>query len=86
MAIMSETGIYGKLPANGDFLLRNLPTGFVNSWDQWLQQFMSNTREYIGGEWLDIYLTNECLFGWSYQMNIAKLIFNLLENNFKIST
>ena len=58
MPVTTQTGVYGKLPANGDFLMRNLPSGFVNSWDQWLQQFMSSTGECIGQEWLDIYLTS----------------------------
>lgn len=50
--------MYGKLPTHGDFIQRNLSSGFVNEWDQWLQHFVSGTREHIGEEWLDIYLTS----------------------------
>lgn len=32
------TGIYGKLPAHGDFVRRGLPQSFVEPWDAWLQQ------------------------------------------------
>ncbi len=51
-------GLYGKLPAHGDFVVRDLPSSFVNDWDLWLQQFMNGTRERIGNDWLNIYLTS----------------------------
>lgn len=52
------TGLYGKLPAHGDFVVRNLPSSFVSSWDQWLQHFVISARDNIGENWLDIYLTS----------------------------
>ena len=58
MHISPTPGLYGKLPAHGDFVIRNLPSNFVNDWDRWLQQFMSGTRERIGEDWLNIYLTS----------------------------
>lgn len=51
-------GIFGKLPAHGDFIQRNLPAGFINVWDEWLQHFISGTREQLGDNWLEIYLTS----------------------------
>lgn len=51
-------GLYGKLPTHGDFIQRNLPSAFVTEWDQWLQHFVAGTREQIGNDWLDIYLTS----------------------------
>jgi type VI secretion system protein ImpM len=51
-------GVYGKLPAHGDFIQRNLPQGFVREWDVWLQHFVSGTKEKMGGDWLDLYLTS----------------------------
>ena len=30
-------GLYGKLPAHGDFVRRGLPQSFVRPWDAWLQ-------------------------------------------------
>lgn len=58
MSICHSPGLYGKLPAYGDFVVRNLASSFVNDWDLWMQQFMSGTRERIGADWLDIYLTS----------------------------
>lgn len=51
-------GVFGKLPAHGDFVMRNLSSNFVNSWDEWLQGFMLATQERIGDEWLNTYLTS----------------------------
>ncbi len=54
----NTTGLFGKLPAHGDFVQRNLPAGFINVWDEWLQHFVSGTKEQLGENWLDIYLTS----------------------------
>jgi type VI secretion system protein ImpM len=51
-------GFYGKLPAHGDFIYRNLPSGFIHAWDSWLQGFVSCSQEQLGESWLDIYLTS----------------------------
>lgn len=53
-----QIGLYGKLPAYGDFITRNLPSPFVSSWDEWLQHFISGSQEQMGDDWLDIYLTS----------------------------
>ncbi len=52
------TGIYGKLPLHGDFVYRNLPANLMTSWDEWLQSFVAGSREQLGENWLDIYLTS----------------------------
>jgi len=52
------TGIFGKLPAHGDFIQRNLPSDFVSVWDEWLQHYIAGSQEQIGENWLDIYLTS----------------------------
>ncbi len=54
----SLTGLFGKLPAHGDFIHRNLPMDVVTTWDEWLQHFIAGTREQMGEAWLDIYLTS----------------------------
>jgi type VI secretion system protein ImpM len=54
----SVTGIYGKLPGYGDFIFRNLKAGFINPWDEWLQHFLSASKEQIGDDWLNVYLTS----------------------------
>lgn len=59
MNLQQETiGVFGKLPAHGDFVQRNLPAGFINVWDEWLQYFVSGTKEQLTDDWLDIYLTS----------------------------
>ena len=55
---MDMTGLFGKLPAHGDFVQRNLSSGFINSWDEWLQHFIAGTQEQLGENWLNIYLTS----------------------------
>lgn len=58
MTSEGQTGIYGKLPAYGDFLLRNLGSSFINPWDEWLQCYVSASKEQLGDSWLDTYLTS----------------------------
>lgn len=50
-------GLYGKLPARGDFLTRRLPPDFVAAWDSWLQDRIDGSREALGDGWNDTYLT-----------------------------
>ena len=54
----SSIGFYGKLPAKGDFLTRNLPRDFVSRWDDWLQEGMNASRASLGDDWLNVYLTS----------------------------
>ena len=51
-------GFYGKLPTKGDFLTRRVPRDFVDVWDEWLQAGMNDSRQSLGEEWLQIYLTS----------------------------
>ncbi len=51
-------GYFGKLPANGDFVTRRLPPSFVRHWDEWLQNVILCSKEQLGEDWLDIYLTS----------------------------
>ncbi len=52
------TAFYGKLPAKGDFVTRNLPRDFIDRWDDWLQSGMNSSRQALGDAWLDTYLTS----------------------------
>lgn len=54
----SQTGLFGKLPAHGDFVMRDLPAGFVNAWDEWLQHYIAGSKEQLAENWLNIYLTS----------------------------
>lgn len=56
--VPQATGLFGKLPAHGDFIHRNLPTKLINEWDAWLQTFIGSTQERLGDAWLEIYLTS----------------------------
>lgn len=58
MSAISSPGVYGKLPTHGDFIQRELPSNFVTPWDEWLQHFIAGTKEKIGADWLDTYLTS----------------------------
>lgn len=46
-------GLYGKVPAHGDFVRRGLPTSFVGPWDDWLQHGMAAARERLGPRWAE---------------------------------
>ncbi len=50
------TGLFGKLPAHGDFIYRDLPSAFINVWDEWLQGYVGSAREQLGEQWLELYL------------------------------
>jgi type VI secretion system protein ImpM len=54
----ANPGIFGKIPAHGDFVDRNLRRSFINTWDDWLQRCVACSQEQLGSEWLDIYLTS----------------------------
>lgn len=54
----ASVGFYGKLPVIGDFVSRRLPNDFINPWDNWLQSAISASRESLGDEWLNSYLTS----------------------------
>ncbi|HEY4366079.1 MAG TPA: type VI secretion system-associated protein TagF [Steroidobacteraceae bacterium] len=54
----STIGWFGKLPSHGDFLHRRVPEAFINAWDPWLQQCMASSREQLGQDWLQTYLTS----------------------------
>lgn len=46
-----RTGLFGKLPAHGDFVRRVLPRSFVTPWDAWLSEGIASAREQLGEEW-----------------------------------
>ncbi len=48
-------GIYGKLASLGDFASRGLPRSFIDPWDNWLQDLLSNLAATSGSGWPEIY-------------------------------
>lgn len=51
-------GIYGKLPGAADFCRKHLPNSFVEPWDRWLQECLSQAREALGDKWEKAYLSS----------------------------
>lgn len=51
-------GFYGKFPTLGDFVSRRLPSRFIQTWDQWLQQALTESRAQLGDGWLNSYLVS----------------------------
>jgi type VI secretion system protein ImpM len=49
---------YGKLPAKGDFVTRRFSRAFIKGWDDWLQDAILSSREALGSQWLEVYLTS----------------------------
>lgn len=51
-----EVGLFGKLPARGDFVRIGLPAHFVAPWDAWLQEVLAASQASMGTGWLPAYL------------------------------
>lgn len=49
-------GVFGKIPANADFVHRDLPQSFVTPWDQWLSEALTASRQALGDAWMPTYL------------------------------
>jgi len=55
-AARGAVGFFGKLPARGDFVRRDLPQDFVDAWDAWLAAGIAASRAQLGTEWLPAFL------------------------------
>lgn len=44
-------GLFGKLPARGDFVRVELPGGFVQPWDAWLSAGIAAARASLAEDW-----------------------------------
>ena len=53
-----KIGYFGKVPAHGDFINKSLPQSFINPWDAWLQEAVLSSRQQLGDNWLNYYLTS----------------------------
>lgn len=49
-------GFFGKLPARGDFVRRDLPQAFVDAWDAWLAAGIAASKTRLGADWLAAFL------------------------------
>jgi len=51
------TGWYGKMPGTGDFIARRMPAAFSEAWDRWLQGALAGSRDRLGADWRECYLS-----------------------------
>lgn len=51
-------GFFGKIPSLGDFVTRDLPRDFLDTWDDWLQQSVAASKSALGDAWLNAYLNS----------------------------
>jgi type VI secretion system protein ImpM len=66
--VQTTLGLFGKIPAHGDFVERNLQRSFSLQWDDWLQRGMASSREQLGSHWLDAYLTSPI---WRFCLSVG---------------
>jgi type VI secretion system protein ImpM len=52
----AQCGLFGKLPARGDFVRAGLPRGFVQPWDDWLQVAIAGSKAQLGEKWLPAWM------------------------------
>ncbi len=52
----ASAGLFGKLPARGDFVRENLPRDFTDGWDAWWQRGLADLQEKWREEWRDAWL------------------------------
>ncbi|MBS8225482.1 type VI secretion system-associated protein TagF [Vannielia litorea] len=48
-------GLFGKLPAKGDFITRSMPPEVLSFWEAWLEKAMSGAKHHLAGEWAQVY-------------------------------
>ena len=58
-------GWYGKLPSVGDFASRRLDPDFIDAWDTWLAQGLSDWQACASDAWLKLYLAGP---SWRFVM------------------
>jgi type VI secretion system protein ImpM len=54
--VQAAVGFFGKLPARGDFVRRDLPQDFVDAWDAWLAAGIAESRARLAEDWLPAFL------------------------------
>ena len=52
----ARVGLFGKLPARGDFVRENLPRDFADAWDVWWQRGLAETQRRPADEWREAWL------------------------------
>lgn len=57
-ALDASIGVFGKLPARGDFVTRRFSAPALSVWDDWLQDAVATSRDALGEGWLKTYLSS----------------------------
>lgn len=52
----ATAGLFGKVPARGDFVREKLPRDFTDGWDAWWQRGLAETQARWGADWVDAWL------------------------------
>lgn len=58
IVVIIVQGFFGKIPSLGDFVTRDLPREFLDTWDEWLQRSVADSKAALGDAWLNTYLTS----------------------------
>ena len=51
-----QIGLFGKIPAKGDFLTRNVPPEVLQFWEGWLEKVVGGAKHHLGGNWHNTYM------------------------------
>ncbi|MFP7674527.1 type VI secretion system-associated protein TagF [Marivita sp. S0852] len=51
-----QTGYFGKIPTQGDFVMHNLPRAVVDGLDDWTRHAVRESQKALGRGWLDAFL------------------------------
>lgn len=57
-APLKDLSYIGKIPCKGDFIQTDDQHGFAEAWNEWLQSIIAVSKEQLGSNWLDSYLTS----------------------------
>lgn len=68
MTVSVPFGVFGKIPANADFVHRDLPQTFVTPWDQWLSESLTDSRQVLGDAWMPTYLKSP---PWRFALDVG---------------
>jgi type VI secretion system protein ImpM len=55
-AAQIRAGVFGKLPARGDFVRDNLPRDFTDAWDAWWSRGLADTQSRAADDWVTSWL------------------------------
>jgi len=64
--IEEHCGFFGKVPQQADFISYHLSSEYTEYWHAWLQSSISVSREQLGDDWLDYYLTSPV---WNFALS-----------------